>query len=699
MSEREAAVRLTLDDGQFVTQMRKVGDEAEHAGQKGKHAMGIFGEGVHGAMHAVHGLHKSIETVTELVGGLAAGFSIEEALHTVVDLDAKFKHLAFAISTSTGELVKARDIQEMVEEAAAKAGRRTVEMAGAFEELYKATSDPSFGREALEAIGVTATATGESVEDLTRLAAQLHQKFQLEGKAIPDAFAQIWEAAQKGGPRISEVADVAGFMGAELEEAGLKGERGLDFMVGALQRLHGPLKTTTAAVKGVKMLLSGLGDKAKLKELGKEAGIDPAALIKEKDLLGRLRMVLGKGTKGIAALKATMHEGEEKKALDNLFILPFQEALAKAGKAGKKGHEQIDAALDQLDDYIDDFGYHVKTAADLEKEAAERMKDPKIQLQNALEELEKAFGNPEIISAINDMSQYLPKASAALASFVKFAVSHPLLAGAGVIGGTAAKGFAEAAIAAGLKSGAEKGAKAGMSGLKYLFGGQERGLGLDTYMGPSRMRSVYDSITDAHIAGGVKVGHLMSGILILAAAEMGREFIKAKAEEDAATTSGLAAADAVAGSRSGSIEKQEAEAAALRAAIAKKKASRSGVGGVMEDVFGGLAIMSGQAKHGQTSSNIADRQIREAMKELREKEEYIARLKEEQSRPKPHEREKHKPAPEDHRAAGRAVAEALAAGKALRVTLVDGQGSFGAPGPGGSRGPKKPAHPQPGGGY
>ncbi len=690
MSEREAGVKLTLDDGQYVATMRKVGDEAEHAGQKGKHAMGIFGEGVHGAMHAVHGLHKSLETVTELATGLAAGFSIEEALHTVVDLDSKFKHLAFAISTSTGELVKSRDIQEMVEESAAKAGRRTVEMANAFDQLFRATSDPKFGREALEAIGMTATATGESVEDLTRLAAQLHEKFQVEGKAMPEVFAHIWEAAQKGGPQISEVADVAGFMGAELKQAGLEGDRGLDFMIGALQRLKGPLKSTMAGVKGVKATLLALGDPGKLKELGKAAGIDPAALLKEKDLLGRLRMILGKGTKGVAAIKASMHGDDEQQALKTLFIDPFQQALETAGKAGKTGQAKIDAALDALDDHIEDFGHHVLTAADLEKQQAERMKDPKMQLIKALEELETAFGNPEIISAINDMSHYLPQASAALAGFVKFAVAHPLVAGAGVVGGTAAKGFAEAVLARSIEKGAQKGMAGLKGGLKYLFSEQSRGLGLDTFMGPSRMRTLYDGITQAHIAGGVKVGNVISLALIAAAYEMGHEFIKGKAEEEAKAQGDLAAAGAIAGSRSGSIEKQEAEAKQLEAAIAKMKDKRSGVGGVMEDVFGGLAIMSGQTTHGHTSSNIADRQIREMMKELHEKEEFIAQLKEADS----------KPQPEDHRAAGRAMAEALAAGKALRVTLVDGQGSFSAGGGGGgSRGVKKPPHPQPGGGY
>ncbi len=695
MSEREAGVKLTLDDGQYVAQMRKVGDEAEHAGQKGKHAMGIFGEGVHGAMHAVHGLHKSLETVTELATGLAAGFSIEEALHTVVDLDSKFKHLAFAISQSTGELVKSRDIQEMVEESAAKAGRRTVEMAGAFEELFKATSDPSFGREALEAIGMTATATGESVEDLTRLAAQLHEKFQVEGKAIPDAFAQIWEAAQKGGPRISEVADVAGFMGAELKQAGLEGERGLDFMVGALQRLHGPLKSTMAAAKGVKATLLALGDKAKLKELSKEAGIDPAALLKEKDLLGRLRMILGKGTKGVKAIQASMHGDDEQQALKTLFLDPFQEALTTAGKAGKKGRDQIDAALDALDDHIEDFGHHVTTVADLEKEAAERMKDPKMQLQKALEELEKAFGNPEIIAAINDMSHYLPQASAALAGFVKFAVAHPLVAGAGVVGGTAAKGFAEAVLARSIEKGAQKGMAGLKGGLKYLFSEQAHGLGTDNWMGPSRMRTLYDGITQAHIAGGVKVGNILSLALIAAAYEMGSEFIRGKAEEDAKTTGDLSAASAAASSTTGSVDRQQALTDNLAKKLAEAKESRSGAGGLMEDVFSGW----GAAVGGPSAATEKDAQIREAEKLLQEKQAQIAEMKEEQSRPKPHERAEYKPEPEDHRAAGRAVAEALAAGKALKVTLVGGMGSFAAPGPGGSRGATKPPHPQPGGGY
>lgn len=692
MSQREAAVKLTLDDAQFISSMRHVGDEAAHAGKKGHEHMGLFQRGIHGAEHAVHGLHRSLETVTEMVTGLAAGFSVEEALKTTIELDSRFQHLAFRISTANGQMVKARDIQEMVEEAADKTGIRTVKLAEAFDEVEKSSGDAKFAGDILEAIGTTAQATGENVVTLGQLAEELHSKFHVSGRAMAETLAHVVEASAKGGPALGELTQVADVMGAELMQAGLTGKRGLDFMLGSLVRTKHEFGSIGKQVKGVKALLLALGDQNKLKELGKEAGIDPKALLREDDLLGRLRMVLGKGTAGINALKHQMHESEEQKALKILFLDPFEDALSRAGKAGKKGKSQIDDALDALDQNIGHFGDSVLDYAALEKEAADRRKDPKQALDDAMEQLERAFGSPEILKGLNDMSHYLPPAAAGLANFVKMGIEHPLLGGAAAVTGAAGLGFTKSMIQSGIEIGAQK----GWASLKQFFTAKERGLGMDKWMESDASR-LFNRITDAHVMGGIKVGNILSVALIAAAAEMGREFIKAKAEEDAKTTGDLSAAGAAAMSTTTDIKRQEEQANNLRDKIAKAKESRSGAGGLMESVFSGWAgLISGEP--GAASQK--DAQIADMEKLLEEKEKFINMLKEDdRKRPdaepeKPH----HAKEPLNHKQIGAGLADKLLA-STLRVHVVNGVGSFAAPGPGGSRGPRPPAPARPGGGY
>lgn len=695
MSEREASVKLTLDDGQYLVSMRRVGDEGEKAGKKGHKSMTLFGQGVHGATHAVHGLHKSLETVTELVTGLAAGFSLEEALKTTVELDAKFKHLAFRISNANGEMVSAHELQEMVEQSAAKAGRRTVEMADAFEKLVKATGNSKFAEESLTAIGVTATATGESVETLTHLAEQLHEKFQVGGAQMADVLAQVVDASMHGGPQLDQFAEVAGNMGEELETAGLDGQRGLNFMIGSLLQLKSHVGSLPKAVKGVKGLLAELGDKTKISDVAKHAQIDPAKLLKEKDLIARLKMILGRGKLGVDALQNSLHNTDQKQALQHIFIDPFQAALIKATESGKKGKGALDAAIEMLGEDIDKMGQTALDASDLQREANERMQDPQMQLQHAMEELEKAFAQPEIISAINDLSLYLPKAAGALASFVKFAVQHPLLAGGAVVGAKAGMGFtgaiAEALIHKGMHA-ASHGAGKGFRALGGMVADT------DTMKAATAWSK---TIEGAHVAGGMKVGNLIQGAGALAgiaiAGAMAAEWIKHSADESGHATGDLAAAGAVASSNRGNWRQQQEAADELRDAIERKKESRSGASGLMEDVFGGIGkwVEPGLKSSGEQG----DEQIKEMEELLRQKEEHIAELKKKDiERVHPGEG---KGEGSDHRAAGKAVADALKAGAPVRVH-IDNLGSFGgmpAAGGNGSRGPTRPAAPHHGGGY
>jgi hypothetical protein len=686
VSQREASVKLTLDDGEYVVSMRKAGDEAEAAGRRGEKGMKLFASGIKGAQAGLGSFMGTISKATGLVTGLAAGFSVGQAMKGAVELDAKFKQLAFSMSVANKKAVSAAEIQSFVERAAAKSGRRTAELADAFDELSAATGDMGFSSDVLEDVGLSATATGKPIGTLVQLADQLHTKFGVTAGEMGDALAQVFEASKKGGPSLEEFAAVSGAMGAELLQAGLSGRRGLDFMLGSLVQTDDEMKNLGAQVKGVKQVLLSLGDANQIKAIAKSLAINPSVLLNEKDLMGRMKRVLGMGKKGLDALKGSMKEAEEQKALRILFTDPFEAALKDANASGQKGKAAIDSALRVLDQGMADFGKATINGATIQAEASERMKDPQMRLQIALEQLERSFARPEIISAIEDLSIYLPGIAKTFGDFVKFAAQNPLLAGALGLGASVGLGAAKGVGSSLLSAGSER---AGDFLSKHAKAADLLG----------------DRIGKAHELGGLKLGNAIRGAGALAAiamaAALAKEAIDQSFGSDAQSTGDLSAAGARASSMKGGMKKQLADADALRAAIRAKKESQSGVSGFTQDLFGGLATMVDSGAPNLRAQN--DQQIAEMEDLLKRKEARIMQLRNPNAGAGG---SPDKPAatvaldPKTHRDAGRAVADALRQGSPVRVELVGG--IPGAPasrsGGGGSRGPTRPGAAAPGGG-
>lgn len=688
MSQREASVKLTLDDGEYVVSMRKAGDEAEKAGRKGEKGMKLFAAATKGAKDGLSSFAGTVQKATGLVTGLAAGFSVGAALKGAVELDAKFKQLAFRLSVANQQQIKSVEIQSLVERAAAKTGRRTAELADAFDELTKATGDTDFSSDVLESVGEAATATGQPIGTLVQLADQLHTKFGIAAGEMGDAFAQVFEASTKGGPAFEEFAQVSSSVGAELLQAGLTGRRGLDFMLGSLVKTDDEMKNLGSQVKGVKQVLLSLGDQNQIKAIAKTLGINPNVLLNEKDLMGRMKRVLGMGKKGLDALKGSMKEAEEQKTLRILFTDPFEKALKEANDSGKKGKAAIDSALHVLDQGMAEFGKATIDGSHIQAEAAERMQDPEMRLQVALEQLERSFSRPEIIQAIDDLSVYLPGIATTFGDFVKFAAGNPLLAGALGLGASAGLGAAKGAGTAFLENRTNQWAGFLSTSAKAAdnFG---------------------EKIGAAHKLGGIEMGNAIRGAAALGAialaAAMAKEQIDKSFGEDAKTTGDLSVAGARAGSMKGGLKKQMADADALRAAIRAKRESQGGLSGFTQDLFGGLATMADKNAPNLRAQN--EGQIAEMEELLRKKEARIAQLRTPGASAggTPGDGKAKTTVAVDaksHRDQGRATAEALAQ-KTLKVEVVGG--GMGGParraGSGGSRGPTQPAPAAPGGGF
>lgn len=474
--ERPASVKMTMDLTEYLVSLKRMQAENKRTADEGKQKFASMAKGLDAAKRSMGELAGSVKQGLRTIVTLGGAASLAGGIKGAVELNARYRQLAFGASTATGSLIDQNVVQEMVERSAAKSSRTHEELTKVFEDLNDATGDFDFSGDVLETIGKAATATGTPLEALTTLADQLHTKFGIAAESMQDEFAAVYEASRKGGPSMSEFADVSASVGAELLAAGFEGKRGLDFMLGALVATDDKLESLPAQVKGLKAVLRGLGDKGELKAIAKGLGIDAGQLINEKDATARLNKIFSHGKAGVKALMGAMNEGEEKETLKILFTDPFEKALADANASGLKGKAAIDAALKVLDDGIASMGKAHMTGADLERRAAEEMKSPAAQLRNALNELNKSFEKPEIIKAINDLSHLLPKLAEVIGSVVSFAAAHPLLATAGYGAAKVGGSFAGAAAREAASQIYEAHKKGGMEAARSMLGSMTPGL-------------------------------------------------------------------------------------------------------------------------------------------------------------------------------------------------------------------------------
>ena len=669
-NEHEAQIKLTLDGGQFVGTLRKVGDDTAKLGKQGQRTTTALQRGFDGAKKSAMGLGSVVKKGIGLLGGLGVAFSAGASIKQAVSLNARFETLAFRVQTATGALTKAAEIQDIVSNSAATTTRTSEEMAGAFEEVFGATKDLAFAKGVMESIGVAATATGEEVGTVATIAQQMQRKFGVSAESVSNSLAQIFEGAQQGGPSFQQLSDVIDTVGASLLQAGLKGQRGLDFLIGSLNATDAEFGDLGKQVTGIQNLLINLGQSARLEKIGKALGMSGQSLINEKDALARLRRILSTGKKGLAELKANFIGPEEQKALRVLFTDPFEKALDRAKSAGLRGKEATDQALRSLDGVIEGFGKSTLTAADLQKRAAERQVEPAAKLRAAQEKLTQAFQQPEIVDAIEALAESLPQIAALFADFVKFASKNPVLAGALGIGGVAAKGFLTGIVSS-LATG-------GTSAAGSMLEAMTKGSGV---------------MSKAMLALGGPLGAALAAAVV--GALVAKEQIDKGVSEDASTEGKLGIARAHAARRSGSLALNKKDASELEAAIAAKKASQSN-----------LTTQIFQPKEEEIRIR---REIEAAESELQDKRDFIRQMERGATAARgagpagsaPDGGKVAKVGVDDAsaRSVGKAVASHMKT-ETLRVFVVnDSSGRMGAAigGLGGSRGPTRLASPMPGG--
>jgi len=605
MSEKDAKVRLELAAGGLLSMLKEIETQAKHLGaelegvggsadkadKKVSPFLASLKKGAAAGKTALTELGSSIKSTLSDITTLGGALSVGMGARAAVDLVSTYKDLAFQISNGTGQAVEWTDVQKDVEGAADRWKQKVEDVAGAYRGLYDQTGDAKFAAKAADAAAMANAASGKGIGALSSIAGTLNEKFGITGDEIGGALASVLELSSKGGATIEELGAKMDVVGASAKQMGLQGQAGLQQVLGMLNvgdNVTGSFKKNLAAVTG---LMETFGNTDKLKSIEKNLGIK----ITDK----------GGGARKDALDKILAKSGGKEEVLSKIFQGDTLKLVSDFGKTFQRTFSETEgtaktktaAALAAFHRALDAAGKTTLTAAQLEAQAKKRAAtDPDKLMTEAMNRFKQAFTKPEMMASMEKLAQLLPKVTSGLTSLVEMAANHPLLA-AGAFAAQRAGGAA-------LKS---------VGGDALGWGAKKAGaLGADI----GKNLAAEAAKSGAWGAAGKNLG-AAAGIAVAAAVayELGKAAIDSVYEDKAKDQGDLAVsgASAAAAIGSGDTKRMAEEATTLKGRIDRAKKNQGGIGGFMDETFGGVSEMLGGPKHDVQKNVIAkaERDMRE----------------------------------------------------------------------------------------
>lgn len=552
MADRDAKVRLNLSAAGFLTQLEQIrrgakeledavagiGDGADKASRKSSTLFGVLKTGAGGARSELSQLGGQLKAVLTQAATLGGALSIGAGITEAREATKSYKDLAFAIRRGSDASMTWQQVQQDVEASAGKWKRGNREIRESYEGIYQETGNLAFTKAAIDSVGMAATATGKRTEIWSNIAGTLNEKFGIGAGGINSAMATVVELTNKGGISAEELSEKLGLAGASAKFLGLQGQSGLERILAMLNMADDSLGTTKQKFGAVQNVLDQMADPGRLKDIEKALGV------KLTDSKGNARndaieRIIAK-TKGQESELRKAFGANEVKLVASL-AKPFVEAF---GAAEGNVKQKTAAAIDAYHRSLDAAGKANYSAADLQKDATERLGDSDRNLQVALNDFVKAFERPEMVHAIDQVAAAAPKLAKSLGDGIEWATKHPLGAAGAVVGGVAAKGAVSAIVTKVSESAMESAGKLLGKGMEssWSAGGKLAGA----------------SFVLAAGAAGYEIGKLLADYLL------DRDKAKKEAAEGAAST-----AEAMAKHGTGTAEERKAAASDLRSKISE----------------------------------------------------------------------------------------------------------------------------------
>jgi hypothetical protein len=484
MADRDAKVRLNLAANGFLTQLQQlqaaakdfekavegVGDGGEKASKK----LGAFataGKAGLGAMKSsLSELGSSLKSTLTQVATLGGALSLASAARGSIELTKTYKDIAYAIHAGTGEAMSWQTVQKQIEGTAARWKRGNAEVAESYKALWDDIGDAKFAAAGVESVARAATAGAGSVGALTTVVGQLKEKFDIGSGAIDDTLATLYSLTNKGGANMEQLGDKIGLLGASAKEAGYGSADGMSRMIAMLNIADGVTGNFKRNVKSVTSIFDTISDPDKLKAAGAALHTSFIDQQTKKPFKSALEQILKK-TGGKQEVLAKIFQGDEL----NLMV-EFGKTYAKAFDQTKGDIKtKMAAGIAAYNEKLKEQSTAAFRAADMDKQAKERLADADRQMADAMRKLEVAFTSPKMVDGLMKLAEVAPKVADALAKLLGFAVDHPKSAMAAVVGAKVGSAVLPA-VAGSLMS-------AGAKGLWKTIAGRVAGAGASAAAG------------------------------------------------------------------------------------------------------------------------------------------------------------------------------------------------------------------------
>lgn len=426
MADKEARVRLTLKAGDFTSEMRSVTTQVVAEGEKMAKALHApMATGLKATRAGLTGLALDLKNIVKFGAGLGGALALGSAATVATGLEEKWQGIAFAVRAGTGEAVKWEDLQARAQATASQWAAKNTDVADSFREIYDETGDLKFTEAALASAAKASVATGKSVQEFSAIAGTAFEKFGVGTDDLDEALRTAYSLAERGGISFEEMGQALNVLGASAKVLGKSGVAGMSEILAIAQTADDALGRPREKLTAVIGLLEQLSDPDKAKAIGKALHIrlvDSRGNVRS-DALDRVIEKTGGDPQKLAAAGIT---GATMKLLAGLGRT-YQEGLEKTGS--KSG------GIEYLHQFLRDAGKSKVDQARWDKEAAEQTKDFSATMNTTMNELQNAFSKPEMVDAMKKLAHLMPKLAQVVAKMLDVVVNHPLLSGAGLLGG------------------------------------------------------------------------------------------------------------------------------------------------------------------------------------------------------------------------------------------------------------------------
>ncbi len=435
MSEREAAIRVTLRDEGFQQKMgrlKKAVHDLERSSGGGESFVSRMSKDADKTSSKFGEMGKHIRGVAVGLGlvhvGMKAFEFLKDGLVDAVKTEDQYKRIAFRIQAGTGKMAEWRDVMGDVISVNQKWGNDVDKLGEAYETLLKEVGTRDFAKTGLDMVGKMAAASGEDVNMLANAAVKLSENWKIGGKDMEGAMTAVLSLTNQGGILMEEFVQQSERMGPGLQKAGLTGSiEGLSQVIGFMNLGESRMKTKRQGAAATAQLLDLLSpgnnpilDIEKRKALTMTGVSGEVAMNKKLTAFDQIKEVM-KATRGDSQLISQGFKGpmgDLMIGLGEIFQEGRKEAKGPAHGGAVSPKARMEAGLAALDAAFKSSAQVVLSKAQVDEKAKQNAESASAQWDKAMGQLKEAFSKPEIVTALSNMASLLPKGAQAFSALV-----------------------------------------------------------------------------------------------------------------------------------------------------------------------------------------------------------------------------------------------------------------------------------------